>query len=118
MRGIGSTKAVGMCVKAALIFPNTGSRDHVKTVTRHIWVPYMEMCEDIRHSTGMNELYALRINHREIVWNSKRESWLPVYADDREGPEGDEAGLMFACMNLKKLAKWLKKQKNSRQNDG
>lgn len=101
---------MGMCVKAALIFPNTGSRDHVKTVTRHIWVPYMEMCEDIRHSTGMNELYALRINHREIVWNSKRESWLPVYADDREGPEGDEAGLMFACMNLKKLAKWLKKE--------
>ena len=51
------------------------------------------------------------LNHREIVWNSKRESLLPVYADDREGPDGDESRLMFACMNLKKLAKMVKKAK-------
>lgn len=30
MMGLGSTKAAGMCVKAALIVPNTGSRGHVK----------------------------------------------------------------------------------------
>lgn len=108
---------MGMCVKAALIFPNTGSRDHVKTVTRHIWVPYMEMCEDIRHSTGMNELYALRINHREIVWNSKRESWLPVYADDREGPDGDESRADVCVHESEEAGKMVKKQKNSRQNE-
>ena len=29
------------------------SKNHVKTITRHIWEPYIEICEDTRHTTGM-----------------------------------------------------------------
>ena len=59
----------------------------------------------------MNELYALRINHREIVWNSKRESWLPVYADDREGPDGDESRADVCVHESEEAGKMVKKAK-------
>lgn len=32
----------------------------MKVVTRHIRESYMEKCEDIQHTIGMKEVYALR----------------------------------------------------------
>ena len=37
----------------------TESKNHVKVVTRHIWEPYMETAEDIRHTLGMKALQLL-----------------------------------------------------------
>ena len=61
----------------------TGSKDHVKVITRHVWENYMEQVEEIRHTKGIKEIYQQRKQTIERV----------------------------ACMNLKKMAiwKWRKK---------
>ena len=41
-----------VCESCPYLAQCTGSRDHVKVVTRHVWEPYMEMAEDIRHTLG------------------------------------------------------------------
>ena len=48
------------CKSCPYLSQCTESKDHVKVVTRHIWEPYMEMAEDIRHTLGMNDLYDQR----------------------------------------------------------
>lgn len=79
------------CESCPYLSQCTGSRDHVKTVTRHIWEPYIELCEDIRHTTGMKELYAQRkFRYTQMIGKARMEM---------------KAGLTFACLNLKKLAK-------------
>ncbi len=84
----------------------TQSRDHVKTVTRHIWEPYMEICEDIRHTLRMNELYSHRKETVERIFGSAKENhgfrYTQMFGKARMEMK---AGLTFACMNLKKLAK-------------
>ena len=45
------------CAECPYLSQCTESRDHVKTVTRHIWEPYMDICEDIRQTIGMKDLY-------------------------------------------------------------
>ena len=35
----------------------TESRQHQKVVVHHIWKDALEVCEDIRHQSGMKELY-------------------------------------------------------------
>ena len=72
------------CAECPYLSQCTESRDHVKTVTRHIWEPYMEICEDIRQTLGMKDLYA------QMYGKARMEM---------------KVGLTFACMNLKKLAK-------------
>ena len=65
----------------------TESRDHVKVVTRHIWGPYMEKCEDIRHTIGMKEVYAQRKETVERLFGTAKEKpRIPLYTDDREKP--------------------------------
>ena len=84
----------------------TGSRDCVKTVTRHIWEPYMEICEDIRQTLGMKDLYAKRKETIERLFGTVKENHgfrhTQMYGKARMEMK---AGLTFACMNLKKLAK-------------
>ena len=38
----------------------TQSSSYQKVVMRHVWEDYMELCEDIRHTSGMKELYQQR----------------------------------------------------------
>ncbi len=54
-------KSCGMICETCLYLAQcTGSKDHIKIITRHIWELYMEMCEDIRQILGMKDLYSLR----------------------------------------------------------
>ena len=66
----------------------------------------MEMCEDIRHTLGMKELYSLRKETIERVFASAKENhgfrYTQMFGKARMEMK---AGLTFACMNLKKLAK-------------
>ena len=39
-----------VCENCPYLEQCTQSKDHVKVVTRHIWEPYLETCEDIRQS--------------------------------------------------------------------
>ena len=84
----------------------TGSKDHVKTVTRHIWEPYLDRCEEIRHTYGMKELYAKRKETIERLFGTAKENhgfrYTQMFGKARMEMK---VGLTFACMNLKKLAK-------------
>ena len=94
----------------------TESKDHVKVITRHIWEPYMEICEDIRHTLGMKDLYSLRKETIERIFGTAKENhgfrYTQMFGKARMEMK---VGLTFACMNLKKLAKmkakreWIKK---------
>ena len=86
----------------------TNNKAHEKTVTRHIWEPYMEICEDIRHTLGNRELYKQRKETIERIFGTAKENhgfrYTQMFGKARMRMK---AGLTFACMNLKKLAKML-----------
>lgn len=95
-----------VCASCPYLTQCTQSKEHVKTVTRHIWEAYMEMCEEIRHTLGMKELYSLRKETIERIFGSAKENhgfrYTQMFGKARMEMK---AGLTFACMNLKKLAK-------------
>ena len=95
-----------ICSKCPYLAQCTGSKDHVKLVTRHIWEPYMEICEDIRQTLGMHELYSMRKETIERIFGTAKENhgfrYTQMYGNARMKMK---AGLTFACINLKKLAK-------------
>ena len=83
----------------------TESKDHVKTVTRHVWEEYLEICEDIRHTLGNSEIYAQRKETIERVFGTAKEHHGFRYTQYRGAARMKmKAGLTYACMNLKKLA--------------
>ena len=63
-----------VCENCPYLEQCTQSKDHVKVVTRHIWEPYLETCEDIRHTLGMKELYSQRKETIERVFASAKEN--------------------------------------------
>ena len=66
----------------------------------------MELCEDIRHTLGMKELYQQRKETIERLFGTAKENHGFRYTQ-QYGKRCMEmkVGLTFACMNLKKLAK-------------
>lgn len=66
----------------------------------------MEICEDIRQTLGMKDLYAKRKETIERIFGSAKENhgfrYTQMYGKARMEMK---VGLTFACMNLKKLAK-------------
>jgi hypothetical protein len=66
----------------------------------------MEICEDIRHTVGMKELYAQRKETIERLFGTAKENhgfrYTQMFGKARMEMK---VGLTFACMNLKKLAK-------------
>lgn len=98
-----------VCVSCPYLSKCTESRDHVKLVTRHIWEPYMEMCEDIRHTIGMKDLYGKRKETIERLFGSAKENHGFRYTQMFGKARMDmKVGLTYSCMNLKKLAGILK----------
>lgn len=102
-------KSCGMiCEGCPYLKQCTESRDHVKVVTRHIWEPYMEKCEDIRHTIGMKEVYAQRKETVERLFGTAKENHGFRYTQMIGKARMEmKVGLTFACMNLKKLAKMI-----------
>ena len=97
------------CERCPYLAQCTQSRNHVKVVTRHIWEPYIEICEDIRHTRGMRELYGKRKETIERLFGSAKELHGFRYTQMIGKARMEmKAGLTFACMNLKKLARMMK----------
>ncbi len=95
-----------LCSSCPQLQQCTLSQNHVKVINRHIWEEYMEQCEDIRHSTGMKELYAKRKETIERIFGSAKEHHGMRYTQMIGKARMEmKIGLTFACMNLKKLAK-------------
>ncbi len=71
----------------------------------------MEMCEDIRHTLGMKELYARRKETIERIFGTAKENHGFRYTQMTGKARMEmKVGLTFACMNLKKLAKMLQRR--------
>ena len=105
-------KSCGMtCGSCPYLKQCTESKEHVKVITRHIWEPYMEICEDIRHTIGMSDLYKKRKETIERLFGTAKENhgfrYTQMYGKARMEMK---VGLTFACMNLKKLAKIIQKR--------
>ena len=86
----------------------TESKDHVKLVTQHVWERYIEKAEDIRHTLGNKEVYQKRKETIERIFGTAKEHHGFRYTQYIGKARMEmKAGLTFACMNLKKLAKIL-----------
>ena len=97
-----------ICATCPYLDKCTESRNHVKTVTRHVWEGYMEICEDIRHRTGSKDIYAKRKETIERNFGTAKEHHAMRYTQ-QIGREkmAMKVGLTFACLNMKKLARVL-----------
>lgn len=85
----------------------TQSKNFTKVVTRHIWEPYLEKAEDIRHTQRGRELYRMRGETIERVFADAKEKHGMRYTQLRGLKKVNHyLTLLFACMNLKKLATW------------
>lgn len=103
------------CEKCQFRSKCTESKNCVKLVTRHVWEEYMEMVEDIRHTKGIKEIYKLRSQTIERVFADAKEKHGMRYTQYRGiAKVRAELNLLFACMNLKKLAVWLWKRNKKR----
>lgn len=49
------------------------SKEHEKVIIRHIWEEYLETSEDIRHTLGNKEIYMLRKETKERLFESAKE---------------------------------------------
>ena len=96
-----------LCAECPTLHLCTESRNHQKTVTRHIWEHYIEQAEDIRHSPEGKESYKLRSRTIERVFADAKEKYGMRYTPYRGLKRVSMwVRLKFAAMNLKKLAMW------------
>ena len=96
------------CATCPYINQCTQSKTHEKLITRHIWEDYIEMCEDIRMTIGMKDLYSQRKETIERLFGTAKENHGFRYTQMIGKARMEmKVGLTFACMNLKKLAKML-----------
>jgi transposase len=98
------------CFTCSMIGECTQSKNQTKVILRHLWEEYLEEAEDIRHRQGYRELYKQRGETIERVFADAKEKHGMRYTR-LKGLQRvhDHLTLLFACMNLKKLAMWKKK---------
>ena len=94
------------CESCPCLSQCTESKNHVKLIQRHIWEPYMETAEDIRHTLGMKALYDQRKETIERIFGTAKEYHGFRYTNMIGNARMTmKAALTFSCINLKKLAR-------------
>lgn len=100
-----------VCRQCAMRLQCTQSKNFTKVVTRHIWEGYVEIAEELRHTKQGQEMYRLRGQTIERVFADAKEKHGMRYTRYRGLRKVKHyLTLLFACMNLKKLAMWKKKR--------
>ena len=86
----------------------TESRQHQKVVVRHIWKDALDICEDIRHQSGMKERYQHRKETIERLFGTAKEYHNLRYTREKESPKWKiRLGLLWHDLNIKKLVKMM-----------
>jgi transposase len=99
-----------VCVNCPMRRRCTESKACQKLVTRHVWDDYMELAEDYRYTPDYKEIYERRKETIERVFADAKEKHGMRYTRLRGLQKVRmQVTLTFACMNLKKLAKWKRK---------
>lgn len=102
-----------ICMNCPYLNQCTLSKTHQKVITRHIWQDYMDICEDIRHTTGMKDMYAHRKETIERCFGTAKEHHGMRYTQQIGNEKMRmKVGMTFACLNMKKLARLLWKKEN------
>ena len=84
----------------------TESKNHLKTVTRHVWEEFVEQAEENRYTEGIREYYQLRKETIERDFGLAKELHAFRYTQMFGKARMEmKAALTYACLNLKKLAK-------------
>ena len=88
----------------------TESKNHQKIVALHVWNDYLERAEDVRYSPWGKMIYGRRKETIERVFGDAKEKHAMRYTQYRGRARlRMQVLLTFACMNLKKLATWKRK---------
>ena len=96
-----------VCSGCAMRERCTHSKTCQKTVTRHVWADYMEKAEDYRHTPQCKTIYEERKQTIERVFACAKEHHGMRYTHYRGlARVRSQLTLLFASMNLKKLAIW------------
>lgn len=95
-----------VCAGCPYLAQCTNSKEHIKTVARHVWAADLEEMEENRYTCGIREYYKLRKETIERDFALAKE--LHGFRYTQEYGQARmvwKAALTFACINLKKLAK-------------
>ncbi len=94
-----------ICEKCPTKHLCTENSKNEKTVTKHVWLDYLEMVEDIRYTPKYKELYERRKETIERVFADAKEKHAMRYTPYRGLSQVTNwVRLKFAAMNLKKYA--------------
>ena len=89
------------CPKLSLY---TNSKSRQKIVTKHIWMDYLELAEDYRHTKKYKDLYEKRKETIERVFADAKEKHSMRYTIYKGLTQVSKwVKLKFACINLKKM---------------
>lgn len=96
----------GKCAGCPYLAQCTESKDHIKTVTRHIWAEYLEEAIENEYTPGIREWYKHRQETIERDFGLAKELHGFRYTQEYGRARMEvKSALTFACMNLKKLAR-------------
>jgi hypothetical protein len=99
-----------VCANCSMLGSCTQSQNKTKEIERHLWEAYVEETEEIRHRLEYRELYRRRSETIERVFADAKEKHGMRYTRLRGLKRvHHHLMLLFAAMNLKKLALWKKK---------
>lgn len=103
-----------VCKNCPLLSQCTSSQNYMKQIHRHIWQDYLDEAEHLRHTDVNKQIYKQRKETIERVFADMKEKHGMRWTSLR-GKQKNQAQsmLLFAAMNLKKLANW--RWKNHRQ---
>ncbi|WP_245683866.1 transposase, partial [Vulcanibacillus modesticaldus] len=104
-----------ICKNCSLLSSCTQSKNYTKMIHRHIWEDYIEEVDHLRHTEENKRLYAKRKETIERVFADMKEKhglrWTTLRGLKKVSMQ---AMLVFAAMNLKKLANWTWKRRPNR----
>jgi transposase len=102
-----------VCKECPYLSKCTQSKSHMKQIHRHIWQDYLDEVEHLRHTDQNKQIYEKRKETIERVFADMKEKhgmrWTTLRTKRRVQMQ---AMLVFAAMNLKKLANWRWRGKN------
>ena len=100
------------CISCPLLRSCTKSKNHQKVITRHVWANLMDEIEQLRLTDLNKEIYKKRKETIERIFADAKEKhgmrWTKYRGLEKVATH---TMLVFAAMNLKKLATWLWKGK-------
>lgn len=105
-----------ICRNCPFLKQCTESKDYTKRVSRHIWAHYLEEANHLRHTEENKQIYSQRKETIERVFADMKEKhgmrWTTLRGLEKVTMQ---AMLVFAAMNLKKMATWLWKSGRSKE---